>query len=66
MSYATGWALIRGVRDVLQQTPEYSLKKFHNDLLSEGSVALPLAIQSLFGKESLQLACENLFKKTQR
>ena len=63
MSYATGWALIKGIREVLEQTPEYSLKKFHDDLLSEGSVALPLVIQSLFGKESLQLACENLFTK---
>jgi len=61
MSYATGWAMIRGVRDVLEQTPEYDLKKFHDELLSEGSVALPLVVESLFGKESLQLACENLF-----
>lgn len=64
MSYATGWAMIRSVRNVLEQTPDFSLKKFHDDLLSEGSVALPLVIQSLFGKELLQLATENLFTKT--
>jgi len=63
MSYATGWALICAARDVMEQTPDFTYKSFHDDLLSEGSIALPLIIQSLFGNESLQLACENLFTK---
>ncbi|MCK4711026.1 MAG: hypothetical protein KAU21_20610 [Gammaproteobacteria bacterium] len=61
MSYATGWALIRSVRDIMEQTPGFELKKFHDDLLSAGSVALPLVLQSRFGRESFQVAFENLF-----
>lgn len=60
MSYATGWMLIRNMRDILEQTPEFDLKTFHDDLLAEGSVALPLVFQSRFGEEASHLACDKL------
>ncbi|MCK5335079.1 MAG: DUF885 family protein, partial [Gammaproteobacteria bacterium] len=60
MSYATGWALIRNMREVMQQTPDFELKKFHDELLSAGSVALPLVFQSCFGEAASKLACEKL------
>ncbi|MDH5517980.1 MAG: DUF885 domain-containing protein [Gammaproteobacteria bacterium] len=49
MSYATGWGLIKSVREILQQQTGFELKKFHDDLLSAGSVPLPLVFQSRFG-----------------
>ena len=61
MSYATGWAIIRALRDVLEQTPEFELKAFHDALLASGSVALPLVMRSQFGEAAFRLATENLF-----
>lgn len=60
MSYATGWALIRSARTTLEQTPDFDLKKFHDDLLSAGSVALPLVLQSRFGKDLFETAFDQL------
>lgn len=51
MGYATGWALINAVRDRLYvQDPAFSLKGFHDRLLSAGSIALPLVIKRIFGE----------------
>ena len=61
MSYATGWALISTLREIMEQTDSFELKKFHDDLLSAGSVALPLVMQQRFGKESFQIAFDKLF-----
>lgn len=60
MSYATGWALIRNMRGIMQQTPGFELKAFHDELLASGSVALPLVFKSRFGDEACKLACEKL------
>jgi uncharacterized protein (DUF885 family) len=52
LGYATGWALINGLRDRLRaQAPTLGLKEFHDRLLAAGSVALPLAIKRGFGSE---------------
>ncbi|MDH5425846.1 MAG: DUF885 domain-containing protein [Gammaproteobacteria bacterium] len=61
MSYATGWALIRNMREIMQQTPGFELKAFHDELLASGSVALPLVFKSRFGNEACQRACKTLF-----
>lgn len=61
MSYATGWALIRSVRENLEKTPGFSLKQFHDDLLSAGSVALPLVFKSRFGDPVWEQAYATLF-----
>lgn len=61
MSYATGWSIIREARQVMEQVPEFKLKQFHDELLAEGSVALPLVIKSRFGEATWQLTNQRLF-----
>lgn len=51
MGYATGWALINALRDRERMQVDFDLKRFHDRLLSVGSVALPLTIQRAFGME---------------
>lgn len=62
MSYATGWSLIRAARDGLQQNPDMSLKSFHDRLLMNGSVALPLTLQHVFGDDVWQAARDKVLK----
>lgn len=51
MGYATGWALINETRDRLQgMEKDFSLKNFHDRLLSAGSIGLPWVIRRSFGK----------------
>lgn len=52
MGYATGWALIKALRDDESKKEGFSLKNFHSRLLSIGSCALPLVIKNEFGEES--------------
>lgn len=52
MGYATGWALIRALRDQQSQLAGFDLKTFHNRLLSVGSCALPMVICRAFGHDS--------------
>ncbi|MDH5392694.1 MAG: DUF885 domain-containing protein [Gammaproteobacteria bacterium] len=63
MSYATGWALIKAAREILEQEPDFDLKKFHDDLLSAGSVPLPLVFRSRFGEALNQQAFDKLFSQ---
>lgn len=51
MGYATGWALIRAVRDIESAREDFDLKSFHDSLLSVGSCALPLVIKRAFGEQ---------------
>ncbi len=51
LSYATGWALINALRgDLSAGAANFSLRGFHDRLLSAGSVALPRVIQHVFGE----------------
>ncbi len=52
MGYATGWALIRALRDEVSSQEGFSLKMFHDQLLSVGSCALPLVIKCAFGDDA--------------
>ena len=54
MGYATGWAIINSLRDRQQQQQgdDFSLKAFHDALLSGGSMALALVIRRVFGDET--------------
>jgi uncharacterized protein (DUF885 family) len=54
MGYATGWAIINSLRDRQQQQQgdNFSLKVFHDALLSGGSMALALVIRRVFGDEA--------------
>ena len=49
MGYATGWALIKALRDEESKKSDFNLKHFHDRLLSVGSCALPLVIKFEFG-----------------
>lgn len=52
MGYATGWALIKALRDEESKKSSFNLKNFHDKLLSVGSCALPLVIKFEFGDEA--------------
>jgi uncharacterized protein (DUF885 family) len=50
MGYATGWALINAARERLRQNEkEFDLAGFHDQLLAEGSIALPFVMRTQFG-----------------
>lgn len=62
MGYATGWALINAVRTQLQaDNPRFSLREFHDQLLSAGSIALPLVVQRSLGEMVWQSARSQVF-----
>ncbi len=54
MGYATGWSIINRLRasQETQQGEKFSLKSFHDALLSGGSMALALVIRRVFGDEA--------------
>lgn len=62
MGYATGWALINGVRDHLREhEAAFTLKSFHDRLLAGGSIALPLALERAFGERPWRSARAAVF-----
>ncbi len=51
LGYATGWALINETRERLQTGQQgFSLKTFHDQLLSAGSIGLPWVLRRQFGE----------------
>lgn len=62
MGYATGWALILASRK-FEQTREatFSLQGFHDRLLSAGSIALPLVLESRFSNKLWQHVRQEVF-----
>ncbi len=52
MGYATGWALIKALREEESKKADFDLKRFHDSLLSVGSCALPLVIKCVFGEQT--------------
>lgn len=64
MGYATGWALINATRDRLKTVDDkFDLKQFHDQLLSAGSIALPLVIGQRFGKPLWESVRREVFGK---
>jgi uncharacterized protein (DUF885 family) len=62
MGYATGAALINEARERLQSMEtDFSLKRFHDRLLSAGSIGLPWVIQRSFGKPLWESVCSSVF-----
>jgi uncharacterized protein (DUF885 family) len=61
LCYATGYALIKAVREYQQQQPGFELKSFHDALLGQGSIALPLVIKDAFGKDAWRYARAKVF-----
>jgi len=65
MSYAIGWALIRSMREVMEATPGFSIKQFHDNLLSAGSVALPLVMKARFGDAAWKIVSKELLENSE-
>ena len=61
MGYAIGWALIKELIEVESQKEGFSLKAFHDRLLSVGSCALPLVIKYEFGDETWNKVRDKVF-----
>jgi uncharacterized protein (DUF885 family) len=62
LGYATGWALINALRAGMQRHKGFSLRDFHDRLLSQGSIPLPKAIERAFGQEAWQQARGGVFQ----
>jgi uncharacterized protein (DUF885 family) len=51
LSYATGWSIITALRERLRHSqPKFNLKQFHDELLSQGSVALARVVRRVYGE----------------
>ncbi|MDT8281764.1 MAG: DUF885 domain-containing protein [Gammaproteobacteria bacterium] len=61
LCYAVGCEIILKTREFLDVSDKPELKVFHDALLSQGSIALPLVIQSVFGKEVWQSVHDEIF-----
>jgi uncharacterized protein (DUF885 family) len=63
LSYATGWSIINALRERLRANhPEFDLKRFHDELLSQGSVALPRVVRRLHGESMWSSVKRDLFQ----
>ena len=56
LCYAVGFELITAVREFEQRKPGFDLKHFHDALLAQGSIALPLVIKQAFGEDAWRYA----------
>jgi len=63
LCYATGRELIHRARDEVVSDAGLSLAEFHNKLLSQGSIALPLGLQQSFGEKIWQSIHADVFGK---
>jgi uncharacterized protein (DUF885 family) len=54
LCYATGRELIHSARDEVVGDSGSELSEFHNKLLAQGSIALPLGLQQTFGETAWQ------------
>ena len=61
LCYATGYELIKAVREYQQQQDGFELKSFHDALLKQGSIALPLVIRRAFGADAWHYARSKVF-----
>lgn len=61
LCYATGYELIKAVREYQQQQDGFELKSFHDALLKQGSIALPLVIRRVFGADAWHYARSKVF-----
>ncbi len=61
LCYAIGREIILRTREQLDVTDKSKLKEFHDALLSQGSIALPLIIQNLFGEAIWQSVHDEIF-----
>lgn len=63
LCYATGRELIHSTRDEVVGDSGLGLSEFHNKLLAQGSIALPLGLQQSFGEKTWQTVHGKIFGK---
>ena len=63
LCYAVGREIILKTREIMQVSDKTKLKEFHDALLSQGSIALPLVIQTVFGESVWQTVHDEIFTK---
>jgi len=61
LCYAVGREIILKTRERVDVSDKIKLKEFHDVLLSQGSIALPLVIQSVFGEDVWQSVHDEIF-----
>ena len=61
LCYALGREMILHAREVAQEQGDFDLKGFHDQLLSQCSIALPLVIQQSMGESVWQVVKEKMF-----
>ena len=61
LCYAVGREIILKTREIMEVSDKSKLKEFHDALLSQGSVALPLVIQAVFGESVWQEVHDEIF-----
>lgn len=62
--YALGWKMINSLKSVVDVSSRQERKDFHQRLLSQGSIALPLVIQQAFGEAVWQQVHQHVFGET--
>ncbi len=61
LCYAVGREIILKTRENIDVADKSKLKQFHDMLLSQGSIALPLVVQSVFGESVWQSVHDEIF-----
>ncbi len=61
LCYAVGREIILKTREIIDISEKEKLKAFHDALLSQGSIALPLVVQTVFGDEVWQSVHQQIF-----
>ncbi len=61
LCYAIGREIILKTRETIDTSDKSKLKAFHDALLSQGSIALPLIVQTVFGESVWQTVHDSIF-----
>ena len=61
LCYAVGREIILKTREIVGVPDKIKLKEFHDLLLSQGSIALPLVVQTVFGEAVWQAVHDEIF-----
>ncbi len=61
LCYAIGREIILKTRETIDASDKSKLKAFHDALLSQGSIALPLIVQTVFGQSVWQTVHDSIF-----
>ncbi|HHJ34245.1 MAG TPA: DUF885 domain-containing protein [Gammaproteobacteria bacterium] len=63
LCYAIGREIILKTREIVAPSEKEKLKEFHDALLSQGSIALPLVVKAVFGESVWQRVHDSIFSR---